>query len=101
MKIYLGPTERNQGGKSGAFERGERRKKWRRRREVVVVTIGAGTRVALEGELANAVLDILGLELLLGQTDPGHLGVSVDDRRDDVVVNVTVAACVARGTRER
>jgi hypothetical protein len=100
MKIYLGPTERNQGGKSGAFERRDERNREMEER-VVVVTIGAGTRVALEGELANAVLDILGLELLLGQTDPGHLGVSVDDRRDDVVVNVTVAACVARGTRER
>ena len=79
MKISLGPTERNQGGKSGAWPE----KKWSRwcgwRGGVRSVrTVGAGAGVGLEGELADLVLDALSLELLLGLTDPRHLRVSVD-----------------------
>jgi hypothetical protein len=71
----------------------------------VRVRVGLGTRVGAEGELAQAVRDALSLELLLGLANPGHLGVGVDDGRDHVVVDVTVAglnvldssdACVVR-----
>ena len=54
-------------------------------------TVGLGARVGGEGELADLVLDALGLELLLGLADPGDLGVGVDDRGDDVVVHVAGA----------
>ena len=38
------------------------------------------------------------LELLLGLTDSGHLGVGVDHTRDDVIVHMAVQAC--RGWRK-
>lgn len=59
--------------------------------ETVSVVVGAGTRVGDEGVAANLVLDTSLLELLLVLTNPGDLGVGVDDGGNGIVVDVTVA----------
>lgn len=51
---------------------------------------GLGTRVCLEGEFADLVLDASGLQLLLSLANPSNLGVSVDNGRDRIVVDVAM-----------
>lgn len=55
------------------------------------VDVRLGTGVGREGELSDLVLHAGRLELLLGLTNPGNLGVCVDDRGDSLVVDVPVA----------
>lgn len=47
--------------------------------ESVGIIVGLGARVGDHGEGSDVVLDALGLEVLLGLSDPCDLGVSVDD----------------------
>lgn len=55
------------------------------------VEIRFGAAVGDEGELAGFVLGAGGFEVSLGLTDPGDLGVGVDDGGDGAVVDVAVA----------
>lgn len=54
----------------------------------VLVCLGSG--VGSEGEFSDVILNTSGLQVLLGLSHPGNFGVGVDDRRDAVVVDVTV-----------
>lgn len=59
--------------------------------ETVRVEVGLSTRVGGEAKLADAVLHTSGFEFLLCLSNPCNLGVSVDDRRDGIVVDVSVS----------
>lgn len=58
--------------------------------EAILVVVRLCTAVCREGELADFVGDALSLELLLVLADPSHLGVGVNDRGNDGVVDVAV-----------
>ena len=58
--------------------------------KTLAVEIRLGSRVGSEGEFPNVILNTSGLEVLLGLSYPCNLGVSVDDGRNTVVVDVTV-----------
>ena len=54
----------------------------------VLICLRAGVRE--EGELSDLVLSAFGLEFLLVLTNPRNLGMSVHNRGDDSVVDVSV-----------
>lgn len=56
--------------------------------EAVGLAVGLGARVGHHVKLADAVLDLLGLKLLLALAHPRHLRRRVDHRRHAVVVHV-------------
>src|SRR5690554_6851356 len=51
-----------------------------------------GTAIGHEGEGTGIVFATFRLQLLLGLSNPSHFGRGVDDRRDQVVIDVTVLA---------
>ena len=59
--------------------------------KALAVKVRLGSGVGSEGEFSNIVLNTGGLEVLLSLSYPGNLGMGVDDRRNAVVVDVTVS----------
>uniref|UniRef100_A0A8D9ARV1 Uncharacterized protein n=1 Tax=Cacopsylla melanoneura TaxID=428564 RepID=A0A8D9ARV1_9HEMI len=57
--------------------------------KAVGLIVGLGATVGGEREFANFVFDTVALEILFSSADPAHFRVSVDDRGNTVVVNVT------------
>jgi hypothetical protein len=55
------------------------------------VKVRLGPRVSGEGELSTLVLDTSGLQVLFCLTNSGDLGMVVDNRGNNTVVDVTVA----------
>ena len=60
--------------------------------EALAIQVSLGSRVCRKAEFSNIVLNSGGFELLLGLAHPRNLRVSVDDRRNSVVVDVAVSA---------
>lgn len=59
--------------------------------EALAVKVRLCSRVGGKRELSDIVLNTRSFEVLLGLPHPGNLGVSVDNRRNAIVVDVTVS----------
>lgn len=68
--------------------------------EAVRVEIGLGSGVCKEREFADVVLDAIGLQFLLGLTNPSNLWMGVDDGRDGCVVDVSMASLEVLDSRD-